>query len=140
MPGTARRARGGRREEHSTEDPAGIAPHGLIRDREKHAGVTADEETEYGADGAPHEAGPSAQHAGDRSRHAEPSDLGDRAEERNEREQAEDEQRPRAETDRGLRPERDTAAARVHKHVPEAKRAALSCRAPPAKRSSVPSA
>src|SRR5206468_10629012 len=116
------RAREGRREEHSAEHPTGIAPHGLIRDREKHAGVTADEETEHGADGAPHEAGPSAQHATDRSRRAEPSDLRDRAEERHEREDTEHKERPRAETDRGLRPERDTAAARVHKHVPEAKR------------------
>src|SRR5206468_1702107 len=64
----------------------------------------------------------SAQDAGDRTRRTEPSNLCDRAEERDEREGAEHEERPRAQADRRLGPERDASAACVDEHVPEPQR------------------
>src|SRR5437867_1725932 len=113
------RAGEGRRQEHSSESQSRVAPDRLIRNGEKHAGVRTDEEAKHRADRAPYEARAAAQRAGDRTRRAEPSRLPDRAEERYEREESEDEECPRAEAHRGVGLEGETPATRVHEHVPE---------------------
>src|SRR5207244_9938896 len=101
------RAGQGRGQEHPSEHPTGVTPHRLVRYGEKYAGVAANEKAEHSTDRAPDEAGSSPEHAGNRTRRTEPSDLRDRAQERQEREHTEHEERPRAEADRRLGPERD---------------------------------